>query len=188
MHADQVYIQALLNNDAVLIDDIYKKYAEKIKWMVLKNNGNEDDAADLFQDALIDLCRTAKNGFVLQCPLDAFLYVVCRNKWITTLKKRKTLPVTFTDTERYNIIADTDTSDEILQKIAERKKLLKEKMMLLGESCREILELCWKGIGMQEVADTLHVSYAYARKRKSECIGKLTNLVQQSQEYKDLQW
>lgn len=188
MHADQLYIQALLNNDAALIDELYKKYAEKIKWMVLKNNGNEDDAADLFQEALVDLFRSAKNGFNLNCPLDAFLYVVCRNKWITILKKRKTLPVTFTDTERYNVADDVNTSEDILQKMNERKKLMKEKLMFLGESCREILELCWKGMRMQEVADTLQVSYAYARKRKSECIGKLTDLVQQSQEYKNLQW
>lgn len=188
MHQDQKYIEALLNNDAPLIDELYKKHAAKIKGMVIKNNGNEDDARDLMQDALLDIYRSAKKGFVLTCPLDAFLYKVCRNKWITILNKRKMSSVTFMDTERYNYSEDTFSAAEKIKTISERKQLLAEKLLQLSDSCRQILRLCWSGKSMGETAKILNITYAYARKRKSECQGKLTELVRQSAEYKMLQW
>ena len=83
-HADQKYIDALLNNDAVVIEELYQKYSPKIKWMVLKNNGSETDAADVFQEVLLWIYKKAKDkNFILTCPLDAFLYISCKNKWMS---------------------------------------------------------------------------------------------------------
>jgi len=41
---------------------------------------------------------------------------------------------------------------------------------------------------MDEVAELLNVTYGYARKKKSECIGKLIKIVQQSSQFKSLKW
>jgi DNA-directed RNA polymerase specialized sigma24 family protein len=54
-HSDQRYITALVENDQRLIAEIYQRYAGKVKGMILTNNGSEDDAADVFQEALIDI-------------------------------------------------------------------------------------------------------------------------------------
>jgi hypothetical protein len=39
---------------------------------------------------------------------------------------------------------------------------------------------------MEEVADFLGVTYGYARKKKSQCMGKLTQLVKNSNEFNQL--
>ena len=52
LHQDQKYIDALINNDPHLLEELYEKFPGKIKWMVLHNNGSEADAADIFQEAL----------------------------------------------------------------------------------------------------------------------------------------
>jgi hypothetical protein len=54
-HPDQKYVEALLNNDMVLLKEVYQKFSGKIKWMVLQNNGTVDDAADIFQEALLSI-------------------------------------------------------------------------------------------------------------------------------------
>lgn len=189
-HPDQKYINALLDNDASMLDELYQKFSGKIKWMILQNNGSETDAADIFQDALISIYKKARSGdFVLTCPLEAFLYLVCKNKWLNVLSKRKTQKVTITDTEGFNHIGDDQfkqAEDCVLQD--ERRMLLADKISELGDSCRKILNLSWSGLAMDEVARHLNVSYAYARKKKSECMARLVSLVKQSPRFNTLKW
>lgn len=189
-HPDQKYIEALLNNDEVLIGELYTKFSAKIKWMVLQNNGNETDAADVFQDALLSIYHKAKSqDFVLTCPLDAFLYLVCKNKWLNELSKRKTHKVTMGDTDGYNNIGEDEfklAEDCRLQEA--RKELLNRKLAELGESCQKLLQLSWSDKSMEEVAAILNVSYGYARKKKSECMAKLIALVKGANEFNSLKW
>lgn len=189
-HADQKYIDALLTNNQKLLDELYSKYSGKIKWMVLKNNGSEDDAADIFQEALMTIYHKAKTEkFKLTCPLDAFLYLVCKKKWLNVLSKRKvSAKVTITDEDRSILGEDSFlmAEESLLQE--ERMGLLREKINELGGSCRELLQLSWSGKSMEEVADLLDFSYGYARKKKSECMAKLIRLVQKSEKYRTLKW
>ncbi len=189
-HPDQKYINALLENDPIVLGELYQRFSEKIKWMIIRNNGTETDAADVFQDALLAIYNKAKTGdFMLTCPLEAFLYLICKNKWLNTLNKRKTQKVTITDTEGFNYIGEDNfklAEDCILQQ--ERSNLLTEKLAEMGDSCRKILQLSWSGIAMDEVAKQLNVTYAYARKKKSECVARLIALVKQSPRFNSLKW
>ena len=189
-HPDQKYIQALLDNDQKLIDELYAKHANKIKWMVLKNNGSEADAADIFQEALLSIYKKAhsQEGFVLTCPLDAFLYMICKKKWLNVLRKRSTQQVTNLEDNEYSIGEDTFLlADQCLQH-EDRLQLLHEKISELGEACRELLRLSWEGKGMEEVAELLNFTYGYARKKKSECMAKLIEKVKNSPIYETLKW
>jgi RNA polymerase sigma factor (sigma-70 family) len=189
-HSDQKYIDALLSNDTVLLEELYKKFSGKIKQMVLQNNGTETDAADIFQDALLSVYDKAKTqNFVLTCPFEAFIYLICRNKWLNELSKRKTSKITIRDVEEYNNIGEDSfklAEETRLHQV--RKKILEEKLSELGETGKELLRLSWSGKSMEEVARILNVTYGYARKKKSECMKKLIVLVKQSSEYSSLKW
>lgn len=188
-HADQQYIEALLRNDRKLLEEIYAKYADKIKNMVLQNNGSEADAADIFQEALLAIYQRAKKqNFVLTCPLEAYLYLVCKNRWINELKRKGGRGVTFTDTEGFNMNEDVFKNAEITQNQYERRNLLVQKIKELGEGCRHLLELSWSGLPMDEVAKKLQNTYGYVRKKKSECMAKLITLVKTSPRFANLQW
>lgn len=188
-HTDQQYIDALLNNEVHLLNELYVKYSGKIKSMILKNNGTEDDAADIFQESLIDIYNKAKNSsFILTCPLDAFLYMVCKNKWLNELRKRKNSRVTFTDTEQYNISDDSFKEASLLFNQTERGNLLLSKLSEMGDACKKLLELSWSGKPMEEVAALLNNSYGYVRKKKSECMAKLISMIKQSPQFSALQW
>ena len=189
-HPDQKYIEALLNNDPGVLEELYEKFSGKIKWMILQNSGTETDAADIFQDALMSIYNKAKTGdFELTCPMEAFLYLICKNKWLNVLNKRKTQKVTNTDTEGFNYIGEDSfrlAEDCVMHQ--ERSALLAEKLSEMGESCKNLLKLSWSGLSMDEVAKKLKVSYAYARKKKSECMAKLITLVKQSSKFNSLKW
>ena len=90
MHPDQKYIEAILTNNMALLEELYKKISGKIKSLVLHNHGCETDAADLMQDALLSVFNKACTGnFILTCPIDAFIYIVCRKMWIKKLYKKR---------------------------------------------------------------------------------------------------
>ena len=105
------------------------------------------------------------------------------------LSKKKSHKVTITDTAGYDSIGEDSfrLADDCRLREA-RMNLLKEKVSQLGESCRQLLQLSWCGNSMEEVATILNVTYGYARKKKSECMGKLVELVKQSSEFNSLKW
>lgn len=188
-HPDHKYIEALKQNDSVLIEEIYSRYAGRIKQLVLKNSGTETDAADLFQEVLIELHRKAvQQQFVLSCPFDAFLHLVCRNRWINELHKRKGRPVTIAGDEGFNSNAGVLENYEALHMHEERKNLVEEKLAELGEGCRNLLTLSWSGKPLQEVAAMLNFTYAYVRKKKTECMSKLISLVKEAPGFNALKW
>jgi RNA polymerase sigma factor (sigma-70 family) len=186
-HSDQRYVQALVSGDSNLLDEVYDRFSGGVRWMIVQNNGSEQDAADIFQEALVDIYRKAKKGFVLTCPMENFLYLICRNKWVSELRRRKKSIVTFRDDERYSTIGeDTFAQAEQSYISQKRKDLLRDKISQLGESCRKLLELSWGGKPLEEVAGLMNTSYAYVRKKKSDCVGKLVALVRNSPDYKIL--
>jgi RNA polymerase sigma factor (sigma-70 family) len=157
--------------------------------MVLKNNGTEADAGDIFQEALVALYQKARQGnFELTCPLDAYLHMVCKNRWINELNRKTGKTVTFTDTEGYSHSEDVFKSAEGVMQNQERRNLLEEKINELGDGCQQVLKMSWSGLPMDEVAKQLQNTYGYIRKKKSECMAKLIALVKTSSQFTKLQW
>lgn len=183
-HQDNHYIQALLENDNAGIAEIYRRFASRIERFVCANSGNPDDACDIFQEALITITRRARNNdFVLTCPFEAYLYLVCRGKWLNELKRRKRAQVTISETEGFTdktaagSLADTTLLDE------DRNRLFQHFFEKLSDNCKALLKLSWSGISMEEVSNQMSITYGYARKRKSECIAQLTSWIQASPEF-----
>jgi RNA polymerase sigma factor (sigma-70 family) len=186
-HTDQYLIDGLAENDSAVINEIYKRYSGKMYNWLKQHNADYEQAQDVFQEAIIDIYRKATNQtFQLTCPFDAFLFVIIRNKWYTYLKKNKTSVVTNTDDFEYtNMGIAQDDAKKVMQ-YENQHKLLLEKLELLHDGCKELLKLSWSGLGMDEVADKLKVTYAYVRKKKSLCMAKLIESIKGSEQYHEL--
>jgi RNA polymerase sigma factor (sigma-70 family) len=186
-HNDQKYIDALVTNDVAVLDELYQRFSGKIKWMVLQNNGSEGDAGDIFQEALLSVYRRASAGnFILSCPFEAFFYAVCKRKWLKELVKRKQQWVTISANEEYNVGEDSFKLAEEIERTAARDGLFIAKLAELGEGCRQLLQMNWGGLSLEKVAKALHMSYGYARKKKSLCMEKLILSVKRSSAYNAL--
>lgn len=183
-HADSRYVHALIQNDLKVVEEIYARFAGRIERFVCANNGDREDARDIFQEGLLAIARQgARPDFVLTCPFEAFLYMVCRGKWLNELKRRQREAVTISEAQGF---ADEQSahalSDALLAQDA-RDQLFQSFFNRLSAGCRQILQLSWTGISMEEVATQLGISYNYARKRKSECTGQLTESIKASPEF-----
>jgi RNA polymerase sigma factor (sigma-70 family) len=187
-HADQRYIDALLTNDRRVIREIYKKFSDRIAGYVRSNNGNAKDAQDVFQEGLIAIYQRARGGnFTLTCPFEAYLYLVCRGKWLNELKRRQRQEVTNSTAEGYK--GETEAAplaDATLREQA-RDELFDAKFRELSDRCRELLRISWTGVGMEEVANRMAISYGYARKKKSECTARLIELIRSAPAFRRLE-
>lgn len=189
-HPDKKYIQALLNNDECLLKEFYLKCFGKIKNFVVHNQGSADDAWDMLQEAMLSVYyRLKQREFVLTCPFDAFIYTVCRNLWIKELRKKNLHEVTPDLEKGYYLKAEDDLAlAEECKRQQGRRALLLEKLNELGEGCRQLLLQNWRGLRLNEVAVSLNMSYAYARKKKVKCMAKLVMLMRRSPQYDELKW
>lgn len=182
-HEDQLYIEALLKNDSKVLSKIYKNFSHKIVSFVKNNNGNSDDAQDIIQETLVTIYHQAKEkNLVLTCPFDAYFFLLCKRRWLNELKKRGNIRVTIVE-EMTSVTEEHEKQVEETEIFELRHQLFESKFKELGKKCQELLKAAFKLKSMEEVAKFLGVSYGYARKSKSECMGKLTQLVKNSKEY-----
>ncbi|AUP78968.1 RNA polymerase sigma factor [Flavivirga eckloniae] len=186
IHEDQKYIEGLLKNNSFIIQAIYDKFAPKVINYIKQNSGDSDKAQDVIQDTLITIYNQAsENKLQLTCPFDAYFFLLCKRKWLNELKKTSKKEVTINE----DILSKGDEAQELAFETSvfgEKQALFTEMFQKLGTACKDLLTATFKIKSMEEVAKSLGVTYAYARKKKSLCIGKLTELVRESPKFNQL--
>jgi RNA polymerase sigma factor (sigma-70 family) len=183
IHEDQKYIDGLLKNNSFIIQAIYDKFVPKVINYIKQNSGDADQAQDIVQDTLITIYNQAsEKKLELTCPFDAYFFLLCKRKWLNELKKTAHKEVTINEEVLYK---DDDAQELAFETdvFGEKQALFTEMFQKLGTACKELLTATFKIKSMEEVASSLGVTYAYARKKKSLCIGKLTELVQGSPKF-----
>jgi RNA polymerase sigma factor (sigma-70 family) len=186
LHPDQSYIDGLANNNSAIIQSIYKKFVPKVIHYIRNNSGDEEQAQDVVQEIMILLFNQAKEKKLqLTCPFDAYFFLLCKRKWLNEIKKTSNKGVTIKDD--YASI-DESAQEMVMQTEAfdEKQQLFDTMFLKLGDKCQELLKLSFVIKTMEEVAEKLNVTYGYVRKKKSLCIGQLTEWIQESNRFKSL--
>lgn len=188
IHEDQKYVDGLVNNNAFIIQAIYDKFAPKVINYIKQNSGDADNAQDIIQDTIITIYNQgSQKGLQLTCPFDAYFFLLCKRKWLNVLKKSNNKEVTINeeilskDDDAYQLSFETSVFED-------KQKLFNQMFQKLGDACKDLLQATFKIKSMEEVAKSLNVSYAYARKKKSLCIGQLTKLVKESPTFNQLNY
>ncbi|WP_179339237.1 RNA polymerase sigma factor [Winogradskyella ludwigii] len=188
LHEDQKYIDGLAANNTFIIKAIYDKFAPKVINYVKQNSGDAHDAQDVIQETIITIFNQAKQKKLeLTCPFDAYFFLLCKRKWLNQLKKRKVNEVTIND----DVLSKDDDAQVLSFETSifeDKEALFNEMFQQLGDACKDLLKATFKIKSMEEVAKSLNITYAYARKKKSLCIGQLTKLVQASPKFNQLNY
>ena len=186
IHEDQKYIDGLLKNNSFIIQAIYDKFVPKVINYIKQNSGNSDQAQDVIQDTLVTIYNQAsEKGLQLTCPFDAYFFLLCKRKWLNVLKKTTNKEVTINE----EVLSKGDEAQELAFETSvfgEKQALFAEMFEKMGDACKDLLKATFKIKSMEDVAKSLNITYAYARKKKSLCIGKLTELVRESPKFNQL--
>lgn len=156
-----------------------------IRRLVQDYGGSEDDAKDVFQDAVIVVYEKARRpDFQLTSKFSTFFYGVCRNLWMSRRQKKSAAELTIPDTAKY--IPDDSSEPDLLH--VERGNLFYKALRQLGADCQKILELFFQKRSMDEIAQAMgFAGEGYARVRKSQCKDRLVDLVKNDPAYRELQ-
>ena len=188
IHEDQKYVEGLLENNSFIIQAIYDKFVPKVVNYIKQNSGDADQAQDIIQETIVTIYNQAKDkGLQLTCPFDAYFFLLCKRKWLNELKKNNNKEVTINE----EVLSKDDDAQELAFETAlfgEKQALFNEMFSKLGTACKDLIKATFKIKSMEEVAKSLGVTYAYARKKKSLCIGQLTKLVQESPKFNQLNY
>jgi RNA polymerase sigma factor (sigma-70 family) len=173
---EQSLLRGLAKNDSKAIESLYKSHFGMIQHFILNNNGNSDDARDIFQEAMIALYeKVQSDSFVLHCQIKTYIYSVCKNLWLKRLQQmgRYANPLS---TEEESISVETDL-DELQQKDA-AFNIMNRALNSLGEPCKGLLEGYYlEKKGMQELAEDFGYTNAdNAKTQKYKCLMRLKKL------------
>lgn len=178
------YVAAILHGDPILLRQMYEILLPRISNLIEQNGGTEEDAKDVFQDAVMIIYdKASQPGFQLTSQFSTFFYGICRNLWGNRLQKRSFSEVTIPKDIKYKEgdLLDTDFS------AIERRKLFDKAFTGLGEDCQRLLLLYFQKLPMDEIASEMgYSSEGYARRRKFMCKERLTELVKSYPEYLEL--
>lgn len=174
-NTDEQLLQGFKENDdrawSVMLNN--QDLRKMIFSLVIKNNGNEEDATDVLQDALIVLYQNVQLGtYEHKAKFTTYLYGVARNIWYKKLREKGRLINTGDD---YPEIPETD--EELLpnkEEMTGALNRLSNAMEDISEQCRKLLLLFYSGKKMSTIA--AEIGYANedsAKNNKSKCMKKL---------------
>lgn len=166
------------------IEQIYQQFFPGIRYFILRNNGTEQDALDIFHDAIMAVyLKTKDPTFTLTSSFYTYFYTICRNLWYKQLRKNSRDRGTIIEDMVYT---EEDTIHNLLVDF-EKESLFWEKFKLLQEDCRKLLSLFFEGKSMEDITSILGMSSAnYTKKKKFKCKEKFVHLIEEDERYNEL--
>ncbi len=173
---DKELLKGLASEDRRAIEKIYRDNYPMVQNLILHNRGTLDDAADIFQEAMIVLFGKANNPhFELNCQLKTYLYSVCKRLWLKKLQQQQRLVIQTDDLEQVISV------EEDLEQHEKRQlsfDIMENAMSKMGEPCKSLLEAYYiEKKQMQEIADRFQYTNANnAKTQKYKCLVRLKKL------------
>ena len=188
VYSDEQILKGILRHDNLILQYIYKQYYYKINYFIKKNQGSEDDASDVFQEAIIVIYRKLKENDLIfeKSSFAGYLFSVCRFLWLKQLEKRRI------ERERLNdsLPFQEDLYDENLVELVdknERYGLYQKHFATLSTDCQKLMQLFFEKIPLREIAKVMgYKSEKYAKTRKYKCKEILIKRIKQDTEFKKI--
>lgn len=152
-----------------------------VRHFVLSNNGNEQQAEDLYHDAFIAAWRNVQLGRFEKRDTNSFanyVLAIAKNKWIDQIRsmQRKKTTSLHDDSTYYG--ADNEKTEDEDDREIENVKQQFEK---IGKNCKNVLtDFYYKKLSMRAIAIVNGWTEQTARNNKYRCLQKLRELINQN--------
>lgn len=176
--SDQGIIQGIISGDNLTIGKIYKLYYPAIARMIINNSGSEDEAKDIFQEAVMVLYnKVTQSKFELNSKLSTFLYAVSRRLWLKQLTRSGNIANTSDISDFEDILQvenDMENHEEKEQKFERMSFALQE----LGEPCKTLIKDFYiKNLSMKEIQEKFgYTNTDNAKTQKYKCLQRLKKI------------
>ncbi|GAB3331297.1 hypothetical protein GCM10027299_36990 [Larkinella ripae] len=164
---------ALLADRARTLEQLYAQTYPMVRHYVREHGGSEEDAKDLFHEALIRFYeKTVQDHLVLTSSVSTYLMGICKNLWRQEITKRtRQMPLTESQVEAVWGEPEADDEPAALKLMAFVEQL--------GESCKAILvSFYYWGHRLEQIAARQgYQTVRSATVQKYKCLERLRKTV-----------
>lgn len=157
---------------------IYREHFESLSWFIMHNNGNRQDAEDIFQEVVVNFIELVqKDKFRGEASVKTFLFAMNRHTWLNELKKRGRSDLRELKYEAVQDKTEMDVSSFIAGR--EAKHEVMRLVEQLGETCKKILVMFYyENLSMKEMLNGLeYENEQVVRNKKHKCLKKLEQMI-----------
>ena len=172
---DELQVEELRKKNTAALKQLYKTHYPMVLNLVLTNNGSEQEAKDVYQEAVIHFYeRLQQVEFVLTCKIKTYLYAVSRRLWLKRLAEQKK-QVRIEEEERFGGIEDEMTELESKEKSFHA---MDKALNHLGEPCRTIVEDYYlRSLTMDQITEKFGYTNAdNTKNQKYKCLQRLKRI------------
>lgn len=161
---------------------LFNRYAYFIKEAIYKHSLSEEDAFDLYSDTIISAIeKIASGSFEGRSSLKTWLYSIFHNKYVDLLRKKTTNKNSIHHTLSISdlLLQVSDHSKTIVQKLVDKTdwEILRERLVQVGESCRQMLLLWADGYSDKDIAGLMEYKTSdVVKTSRLRCLEKLKQL------------
>lgn len=167
--SDEEILVRIRQGDEKVVDHLYKKHYKMMVNHIMKNSGTEDEAKDIYQEAIIVLWQKAASGnLTLTSKISTYLFSICQNLWRKELERKSRLSNEESDA--------VEISNDDLK---EKSLIINQCIIELGETCRKILTYYYfEEMSMNDIAEVMGFANAdTAKTKKYKCKQELDKIV-----------
>lgn len=175
MYDFDAQVAELRKKNPAALRQLYKAYYPMVLNLVLTNSGNEQEAKDVYQEAIIHFYeRLQQAEFVLVCKIKTYLYAVSKRLWLKRLAEQRK------QVQMENIDGFAGIDQEMLELESKEKNFnaMDKALHALGEPCRTIVEDYYlRSLTMDEITEKFGYTNAdNTKNQKYKCLQRLKRI------------
>jgi RNA polymerase sigma factor (sigma-70 family) len=186
VHSEQEMLSGLARGEHSATEQVYKQHYKIISAWIQQNGGTANDAADIFQEAMVVLYEKAQQeDFRLTCKIGTYLFAVSKHIWYKKAQKLQKQPILLPDNAGLDEGADWAYEDDV--KVHQEREAHYEQLNMaldqLGEPCRSLIKAFYhQDKSMQEIAaDFGYTNPDNAKTQKYKCLNRLRKIFYSAQ-------
>ena len=171
---DESLIESIRNGREDAVSFLYEEYYHYSVSYVFSKNGSEDDAKEIFQEAIIILIHNIrKKKFREESTVKTYLYGICRRLWLKELKLKGRVFQLLEDDRIEN-----NVEFELHEQTIDRFEKMEDALSKLGESCETIIRKYYLlKESMKVIAESLGYTNANnVKNQKYKCLQRLKKI------------
>lgn len=170
--------------DKQVIQELYDQLFPALKQWLKLNSGSEEDAEDVFQEAMVAAFRKLQEpNFHLNHELTTYIFAIAKKLWLQKLRRQGVHA-------KYEQFLSTQSDVEDLESVIEEQESLELYRFYfnkLDEACKKLLTFVFRGKSMAEIQEYFGFkNEAHARKRKFRCKNELIDMISKDRRYHEL--
>ena len=172
------WLKEIKTNENNAISDLYTQFrGEAINWLYKQFKLDDDQGAEVFQEAVIILYDNVMTGKLVELTssIKSYLFSICKNK-ARELKRKQSKIDTHKDINALNLIHEDEIGNK--NKLEEYIRVMNRCLLKLGDPCKTLLQLYYyQKMKMDEISIMMEYSNANsAKNQKYKCVKRLQNL------------